>query len=291
MDTAAGRAKKAKADAAQSARQVDAREKEQERVKARVEAAGRREQRAGRRRAEDDLAEDTPKPSTSTKTSPPPSSQPTSPPPHSGTEKISHKKGAGKKVKKLGNNQYTNKNKDAANQGAASSPHGKRRGIGNNQAGSSGDEQLANGDSHHSNSANATNKNSPDHGIGPKGKFGKGKNKAVNGNGGKHEEPAELTLLAMKRRMEAMTNFITRAQLEIAGDRTPSGSDVPKVAADNASLAGMVGGAVQPPNIETLESLAGLGDGKTFEDMSAMEMADVVSRSITNWHTQFAHLA
>lgn len=285
--TAAGLAKKAKAEAAQTARQVESHEKEIERVKSRAEAAGRRQERAGRRRVDEDPAEETPKPSASTRTSPPPSSQPTSPPSHNGPEKVSHKKGAGKKTKKLGNNQYT-RNKDAA----ASSPHGKKRNELNNQGASSGDEQLANGDSHHSNtSANATNKNSPDHVVAPKAKFGKGKGKAVNGNGGKHEEPAELTLANMKRGMDAMAAFITRAQLDIAGDRTPSGSNVPKLAAENASLDGLAGGAVQPASIATSQPSAGSANGKKFEEMTAMEMADVVSRSITSWHGQFAHLA
>ena len=205
-------------------------------------------------------------------------------------------------MKKLGNNQYTNKNRETPNQGATSSPHGKKRSVGNNQAGSSGDEQLVNGDSHHSNSANATNKNSPDHTVGVKGKLGKGKSKAMNGNGAKHDEPAELTLPNMKRRMEAMAAFIARAQMEIAGgDRTPSngnGNGAPlKVGGEDGSLAGMAGGAVQAPNssmaAEGLDGSAKGGgmDGRKFEDMSAMEMADVVSRGITSWHSQFNHLA
>ena len=48
--TAAGKSKKARAEAAQTARQAEMREKEKERERARAEAAGRRQERAGRRR-------------------------------------------------------------------------------------------------------------------------------------------------------------------------------------------------------------------------------------------------
>ena len=49
-----GKGKKARADAVQSVRQAELREKEKERERARAEAAGRRQERAGRRRADDE---------------------------------------------------------------------------------------------------------------------------------------------------------------------------------------------------------------------------------------------
>lgn len=57
-DTPSGsRAKKAKADATQTARQAEVREKEKEREKQRAEAAGRRQERAGRRRGDGELGQ------------------------------------------------------------------------------------------------------------------------------------------------------------------------------------------------------------------------------------------
>ena len=50
--TTASRAKKVRADAVQSARQAELREKEKERDRARAEAATRRQDRAGRRRGD-----------------------------------------------------------------------------------------------------------------------------------------------------------------------------------------------------------------------------------------------
>ena len=273
--------KKDKADAVQFARQAQAQEKAHDREKARAEAAGRRQERAGRRRIEDEPAEDTPKPSNSAKTSPPASSQPGSPNASLPPEKISHKKGAGKKTKKLGNNQYT-KNREAA-----SSPHGRKR---NGAGTSSGEDNTTNGETHSlPNGSNGAGKNSPDHIPGPKAKFGKGKHKAVNGNSAKHEDPADMTVAMMKRRMDAMAAYITRAQMEaaggIGGDRTPSGGASGLVVNDLR----LAGGAIRSP-AATLDEGSG-EEGKKFEEMSAIEMADVVSRSINGWHSKFDHLA
>lgn len=213
--------------------------------------------------------DETPKPQ-SAKPSPPPSSQPGSPHAYDLPDKVSHKKGAGKKTKRLGNNQYTNKQKESA----ASSPHGRKR---NGTGISSGEENATNGDSQHL--TNGAGKNSPDHTTGVKSKFGRGKHKAVNGNGHKQEESGELTVPNMKRRIDAMAAYIARAQLEIAGgERTPNGS----------GHVGLASGATQEPRSHADD---GEGkDGKQFEELSAMEMADVVSRSIISWHQRFDHL-
>ena len=204
-------------------------------------------------------------------------------------EKVSHKKGAGKKTKKLGNNQYT-KHRDPPAQIAASSPHGRKRQLANNPSTSSGDEQLLNGDSHPTNTSNSTNKNSPDHPNGGKGKFGKGKGKGVNGNGAKQppEDPAELTITKMKRRIDAMSAYVDKTKMELAADQTPSDSDAARLKADHASLAGMAGGAVQPPGDPPSSEPAG---GRDFEDLSTTEMAQELSKKMTNWKSLFGHLA
>lgn len=202
--------------------------------------------------------EETPRPSASARTSPPPSSLPPSPPPPIPAEKPAPKKGPGKKTKKLGNNQYT-KARDLANQAAASSPHSKKRQTANNHGGSSGDEQLANGDS------KVSPGREPVSGKG--GKLGKGKHKAANGHT-PAQEPRELTVHEMERRVDLMSTYMQRAQIEMAGDRTPPATD--------ASLAGMAGGAVQAP------SSAGVGE-KGFEELSSMEQADALQRGIMKW--------
>lgn len=265
--------KKARAEAVQSARSASQREKEQEREKARAEAAGRRQERAGKRRGDEELAEETPNPPVSAKTSPPPSSQPESPQPDGPLEKVSHKKGAGKKIKKLGNNQYTKLRGAAAT--PSSPPNGKAKQSGNGT--SSGDEPLANGDSislqkKANGNGNGTNKNSPERGVPVKGKFGRGKHKGINGNVGKHaaEESSELTIATMKRRLDTMAAFIAKAQGELSGDRT---------------LQNGGGGAVQAP---TSGQIVDAANDKKFDEMSAMEMADVVNRGILDWKSKFS---
>lgn len=309
----ASRAKKARADAVQEQRQAELREKEKERERARAEAAGRRLERAGRRRVDgwspgramgrqtlttfsDEAADETPKQSASARTSPPPSSQPPTPPMFSAPDKVSHKKGPGKKTKKLGNNQYT-KNRDMSNLGLLSSPHSKKRHLANNQGGaSSGDEQMPNGDSHPTNTSNSTSKNSPGHENGvttaSKGasKFaGKGKNKAgANGHAPAAQTAQEMTIPEMKRQMDAMVMIMQRAQVEMAGDRTPPGRDLmaSRFPPDVSALAGLAGGAVQAPDAAVITTAE-----TPFDELSSMEMADRLQRTISGWMAQYADVA
>ncbi|KAK5113010.1 hypothetical protein LTR85_011032 [Meristemomyces frigidus] len=289
----ASRAKKARADLVQLQRQAELREKEKERERARAEAAGRRLERAGRRRVDEEAGDETPKPSTSARTSPPPSSQPPSPPTFIAPDKIPQKKGPGKKTKKLGNNQYT-KNRDFSNLALLSSPHSKKRQLVNNQGGaSSGDEQMPNGDTHPTNTSNSTNKNSPGHENGATvvakgvGKFaGKGKHKAgLNGHPPTAQTAQEMSIHDMNRQMDAMAMCMQRAQVEMAGDRTPPGSDMmaSRFHPDVAALAGLAGGAVQAPDAAT-----GASEERPFEELSSMEMADRVQRNIRKWKTKYA---
>ncbi|KAI7463150.1 hypothetical protein KC351_g15997, partial [Hortaea werneckii] len=257
------RGKKARADAQQTARQAELREKEKEREKQRAEAAGRRQERAGRRRGDEADPEETPKLSASAKTSPPPSSLPPSPPPQTTVERAPPKRGPGKKTKKLGNNQYTKaRERDLAAQAAASSPHHRKRAL-NNNGGSSGDEQLPNGDS-----------NEPQTGKGK----GKGKNKVANGHASA-QEPRELTVQEMERVIDRMSLYMQQKQIEMAGDRTPPAAD--------AGVPGMPGGAVQPPT-----SVAAGDDERPFDELNSMEQADHIQRSIMKWKALFgAHPA
>ncbi|KAI6858431.1 hypothetical protein KC343_g3039 [Hortaea werneckii] len=257
------RGKKARADAQQTARQAELREKEKEREKQRAEAAGRRQERAGRRRGDEPDPEETPKLSASAKTSPPPSSLPPSPPPQTTVERAPPKRGPGKKTKKLGNNQYTKaRERDLAAQAAASSPHHRKRAL-NNNGGSSGDEQLPNGDS-----------NEPQTGKGK----GKGKNKVANGHASA-QEPKELTVQEMERVIDRMSLYMQQKQIEMAGDHTPPTAD--------AGVPGMPGGAVQPPT-----SVATGDDERPFDELNSMEQADHIQRSIMKWKALFgAHPA
>lgn len=247
-----GRSKKAKADAAMTARQYEQREKENERERARAEAAGRRQARAGRRRQDGESSTaridhamtpltisttedmgDVPKlGGSNSNPSPPPSSQPESPPPAT-QEKISNKKVAGRKVKRLGNNQYTKHRGEAPTSAGngISSPHSKKRG--NNSHTSSGDEHAltnGNGDGNITSTPDlplplvTSNGNGTTNGKGG-GRWGKGKKNALLNGAAKPTEPAELTIPGMAKNLDFMIMFIHRARSEVAADRARLGSE------------------------------------------------------------------
>jgi hypothetical protein len=259
-----GRSKKAKADAAMTARQYEQREKDVERERARAEAAGRRQARAGRRRQDGESRtvrlkatrtsltdpptegelDDVPKlGGSASQASPPPSSQPESPPPTTTQEKLSSKKVAGRKVKRLGNNQYTKHRGEAptsaGNGNGISSPHSKKRT--NTSHTSSGDEHaLTNGNGNAESNSTSTpdlplpaisatsngNPTTATNGTGKgTGRWGKGKKNALLNGSLKATEPAELTIPGMAKNLDFMILFIHRAKSEVAADRARLGAE------------------------------------------------------------------
>lgn len=269
-----------------TARQYEQREKEVERERARIEAANRRQARAGRRRQDGESPgqirvnrkrhadpviegepDETPKVNSTSQTSPPPSSQPESPPPPA-QEKLSHKKGAGRKVKRLGNNQYTKHRGEAPTSAGngISSPHSKKRA--NNSHTSSGDEHpLANGNADSNTTSTpdlpppaavTTNGNTNGTGTGKGGgRWGKGKKNALLNGHAKPTEPAERTIPTMARNLEAMLNFIQRSQVEVATDRARLGSE---------------------------RSPASLAEG----ELEAMDLAENLTKGIREWQGRFS---
>jgi hypothetical protein len=277
------RSKKAKADAAMTARQSEQREKETERERARAEAAGRRQARAGRRRqdGESSIAElkhikspltktniddmdDVPKlGGSNSNASPPPSSQPESPPPAT-QEKQSNKKVAGRKVKRLGNNQYTKHRGEAPTSAGngISSPHSKKRG--NNSHTSSGDEHALTNGNGESNSTSTPDLPQPSvttNGNGKGGgRWGKGKKNALLNGAAKTTEPAELTIPGMAKNLDFMIMFIHRARSEVAADRARLGSE---------------------------RSPGSRAEG----ELEAMEMAEQLTVGIREWQGRFSETA
>ncbi|KAM3416635.1 putative histone deacetylase complex subunit cti6 [Cercospora zeina] len=279
---------KVKGDGSLSARTAALEKKEQEKERARAEAAGRRQERARSRRGDDvEQAEDTAsKAASSAKASPPaPSSQPPSPPP---AEKASYKKGPGKKPgKKLGNNQYTK----AKFEQAASSPHGRKRQQ--NQAGGSGDEAsetLANGDGNGSKHSPSAPETVPTTG---KGKFGRGKKAAANGNGVKaHVEPVERTIPNMQAALVNMSAYVEghrseTEQMHLASLTFPGGGEDISQSTEMSLL--MLGGAVQALSGggETPQQLERTSSG----DKSAYEEGQDFLRNVQAWYGKYGHLA
>jgi hypothetical protein len=223
---------------------------------------------------------------------PPPSSQPPSPPP--AAEKVSHKKGPGKKPgKKLGNNQYTKRNLEQA----ASSPFGRKRGLQNQSTIGSGDEGQdgTNADSN----GNGTSKTSPHaaensttNGNGTGRKFGRPKKNMVNGNGnGKATinggEEVERTFTNMSLALNNMSAYIAKQQNELVS--TGGGSSGISPSGDDGTLLA-AGGAVQPPRGESESADVKVPAETRFEDLSSAEMALKLQENIAKWQAEYGHL-
>lgn len=297
-NTAAGRAKKAKADAALLAREAERKEKDKEREKQKAEAAGRRQERARSRRNDGKLshlseyvyappnmsidaeaAEDTsPKPTPSAKTSPPPpSSQPPSPPP---ADKAPPKKGPGKKpVKKLGNNQYTK----AKYEQAASSPHGRKRQTLASGSGDEASETLANGETNGNTSGGGGGgKTSPAAENGTvvgtgKSKFGRGKKNAVNGNGVKQTDGDPVV-----RTYTNMNSLLAGMIAATAKEGTQHLSEMQVIPEIGLRI---LGGPVQADWASSLPP-----DDKPDEELTSLEMGARVQRNMLKWQATYGHL-
>lgn len=200
-------------------------------------------------------------------------------------------------MKKLGNNQYTKRNLEAA----ASSPFGRKRNL-QTQATGSGDEghEPANGEANGTGSANG--KASPGaaengHTNGTtKPKFGRKKNLMMNGNGGNKTASEEIprTFGNMSLALSNMNSYVLRQQAEIAPS---SNSEATSPADDNLSTADG-NGAVQPPGevpaepaaeptVETMD----VPPPEEWNKLSAAEMAAVVQKNIGKWQRLYGPLS
>ncbi|KAH0262460.1 hypothetical protein KCU91_g13389, partial [Aureobasidium melanogenum] len=253
--------KKARSAAAEVLRQREARERERMRDEKRKEAAGRRSERAGRRRAdESDPLDDTPKPmgTPNLPASQPPSPPGSAPPMVPGS---SHKKGTAKKQKRLGRNQYT----------AAKATSHPAEAAPANANGSSGDDPTNNSTSDSKNSPSSNNEAPAVATSAPppktKGKWGgRAKNprqaaiqEAEIATKDTRDTKSQMTITDMKKRTGMMMDYIAKAQVDMAGDRTPLNV---QQEADKAA---------------------------EFKELSSREMMDVLTRHIMTWQKEYAN--
>ncbi|KAG9892336.1 hypothetical protein KCU98_g10310, partial [Aureobasidium melanogenum] len=255
--------KKARSAAAEVLRQREARERERMRDEKRKEAAGRRSERAGRRRAdESDPLDDTPKPmgTPNLPASQPPSPPGSAPPMVPGS---THKKGTAKKQKRLGRNQYT----------AAKATSHPAEAAPTNANGSSGDDPTNNSTSDSKNSPSSNNEAPAVATSAPppktKGKWGgRAKNprqaaiqEAEIATKDTRDTKSQMTITDMKKRTGMMMDYIAKAQVDMAGDRTPLNV---QQEADKAA---------------------------EFKELSSREMMDVLTRHIMTWQEEYANEA
>ncbi|KAL1296671.1 hypothetical protein AAFC00_000151 [Neodothiora populina] len=275
--TSAGTSKKARSVAGESHRQKELieRDRAQTREAQRVEAAGRRQQRAGRRRGDEEAIEDTPKPESAIVLTPsqPPSPRDFAPPQAPGS---SHKKGGNRKTqKRSGRNQHT-KDRDFSLKDA-DSPH---RPTSQARAQTSSGEDPQSTTAAESNSASHS-KNSPSsvhEAVAPvksKGSKAKGKNArhlAADADVNEEREKDGMSLNDMKKATTLMIDYINKAQIEVTGVRAPA----------THTLA-IKGGPVRDPDTTRSQD--------RFNEMTSREMMDVLTKQIVAWQREYSEAA
>jgi len=106
---------------------------------------------------------------------------------------------------------------------------------------------------------------------------------------------SKVTLTDMKRKATALLDFISRTQVELAGEALPeTGSNTPKV--NGGGSATSVAGSAKNLEDGTNDAAApgpsdsggGAGPGKDFKDLNCLEMMDSLTRSLVKWQQTYA---
>lgn len=191
----------------------------------------------------------------------PPSSQPTpdTPPTHTPVQSSSKPKRAQAKKGK-GRNQYT-KDRDVRDE--TSPARSQSRDVQGHDT----------GHAHHSKSGEASHK--------PHSRAKGGFN-------------SKVSMTDMKRKASAMLDYISRTQVEMAGEATPPNTDSPKPvegAAPQIAGNGARSGQKKAPELangESGTSAQQTGAQKDFKDLSSMEMMARLSTDLVKWQQEFA---
>jgi hypothetical protein len=191
----------------------------------------------------------------------PPSSQPTpdTPPTHAAAQSSSKpKRSTAKKGK--GRNQYT---KDRDMREETSPARSQSRDVQGHET----------GHAHHSKSGEASHK--------PHSRAKGGFN-------------SKVSMTDMKRKASAMLDYISRTQIEMAGEATPPNTNSPKPG--EGELPQEAGNTVQPgqeqapeiTNGESGGSSRSTGEQRDFKDLSSIEMMARLSTDLIKWQQEFA---
>ncbi|KAI9812335.1 MAG: hypothetical protein M1827_004784 [Pycnora praestabilis] len=293
-----GGGRKVRGAAARNHIQKELRERENDKERERADAASRRKGRAERRKADEsdrsdeysasgtnsikgatDLITNPTEPATSSqppRDTPPPNKTPM-------TTNTSHHKKTGRpptKRSRVGRNQYT-KDRDTNltdhNTAADKEPSPHRSGsLDDHNSNIVGGDEATNG------SAAATTTHH------------------VNGESGKPSRPRYMnphrtSMNEMKRRVAAILEFISKTQLDLAGEQTPPGGN-----ATTAMLKGLAEGIGPIITLNGSSGSSGSSSGseggggwggdinqKDFSELSSLEMMDVLTRRLVLWQKEF----
>ena len=279
---------------AQAEQERDFRRREKEREQERQAAANRRKGRADRRRADGEFGavvmgfayndhftepDDEQEPGKPPAPSKPAGSAPSKPsksqassrqqvvsPPRSIPANSSHKKAVRPTKKKVGRNQYT-RDRDAAADVRAEAARTVHSRDGEDGHGDTMGRLLPNG----------SKPARPKH----------------------ISNPGRTSMNELRKRAAGILEYISRTQVEMAGERTPSGTQTPSKSSSKAPVAAAssASGASKLSNVDNQDEVTGIAraeegtvDSKVamekFKGMSALHMMDVLTREIVHWQQQ-----
>jgi hypothetical protein len=129
-----------------------------------------------------------------------------------------------------------------------------------------------------------------DHGAPGTGKAsGEGVNKAtVKSKGGMS---SKITMNDMKKRATALLEYISRTQVELAGESlTPpsTGESVTNGSSSGTAPEKAENGTNQTPMLVLGEAVNANGPGKEFKELGCVEMMDTLTRRLVKWQQQYA---
>lgn len=107
------------------------------------------------------------------------------------------------------------------------------------------------------------------------------------GSKAKAAVPTKMTMLDMKRRVGAIMDFISRTQVDLAAEATPSqsssGQQSPQKGDGKVELTEK-GGANAGPSID-IDSI--MATDQDFKDLNCVEMMDVLTRDMVKWQNLY----
>jgi hypothetical protein len=100
---------------------------------------------------------------------------------------------------------------------------------------------------------------------------------------------SKVTMPDMKRKVAAYLDFISRTQVELAGEKLPeTGTNTPKVNGDAAPGSGPEAGTANGASIAAPENLHDAEPEREFTELNCIEMMDRLTRTMVKWQQKYA---
>lgn len=127
------------------------------------------------------------------------------------------------------------------------------------------------------------------HDTGPShhGKGGEGQSRAHGRTKGGFNSKVSMT--DMKRKAHAMLDYISRTQVEMAGEITPPNDDSRRPSENSVAQAtiGTASTAEKSSGVNGAEAGNSMAAPKDFKDLSSIEMMDILTRDLVKWQKEF----